>query len=95
MGYSIGGVADKLDLSPHTLRYYEKEGLIPPVSRAGNGRRVYSKEDLNWIQMVQCLRKTGMSVALIKEYIELESADGDSFASPRASAKENDRKQNR
>lgn len=79
MGYSVSTLVDKLEISAHTLRYYEKEGLIPPVARMDNGHRAYSEEDLNWIRLVQCLRKTGMSVALIKEYIALENAGDETF----------------
>ncbi len=71
MGYSIGAVSEKFNISPYTLRYYEKEGLLPSVQREGNGKRLYSETDLEWIQVVCCMRATGMSIASIKDYIAL------------------------
>ena len=69
--YTVREVSEKLGLSQHTLRYYEKDGLIPRVAKGENGRRLYNETDIMWIQVVQCLRKTGMSVAHIKEYNKL------------------------
>lgn len=71
MGYSIKEVSEKLNISQYTLRYYEKEGLIPNVERNYSGRRVYSDNDLIWIQLIGCMRATGMSIAYIKNYVEL------------------------
>ncbi|MBK1813444.1 MerR family transcriptional regulator [Clostridium sp. YIM B02505] len=71
MGYSIKEVSEKLNISQYTLRYYEKEGLIPYVHRNYSGRRVYSDDDLIWIQLIGCMRATGMSIAYIKNYVEL------------------------
>jgi DNA-binding transcriptional MerR regulator len=71
MAYSIKEVAEKFGITPYTLRYYEKEGLIPSVQRAENGHRLYNGTDLEWIQIVSCMRSTGMSIAYIKKYIEL------------------------
>ncbi|GKU27308.1 MerR family transcriptional regulator [Clostridium folliculivorans] len=71
MGYSIKEVSEKLNISQYTLRYYEKEGLIPYLQRNYSGRRVYSDNDLIWIQLIGCMRATGMSIAYIKNYVEL------------------------
>ncbi len=71
MGYTIKEVSEKFNLTPYTLRYYEKEKLIPSVSRGLNGRRLYSDTDLEWIQIVCCMRSTGMSIEYIKKYIGL------------------------
>lgn len=71
MGYSVKDVSEKLNISQYTLRYYEKEGLIPYVQRNYSGRRVYSDNDLIWIQLIGCMRATGMSIAYIKNYVEL------------------------
>jgi DNA-binding transcriptional MerR regulator len=68
MEYTINDVAEKYNLAPHTLRYYEKEGLLPPVRRSENGRRLYSETDLMRIQMICCMKNTGMSIDAIKHY---------------------------
>ena len=69
MGYSIGQVAKKTGLTAHTLRYYEKEGLLPFVQKSGSGLRVFSDNDLDWLAMIECLKETGMSLKGIKQYI--------------------------
>ncbi|GFP78303.1 MerR family transcriptional regulator [Clostridium fungisolvens] len=71
MGYSIKEVSEKLNISQYTLRYYEKEGLIPYLHRNYSGRRVYSDNDLIWIKLIGCMKATGMSIAYIKNYVEL------------------------
>ena len=71
MNYTIKEVSEKFDISAYTLRYYEKEGLLPSIGRAENGRRFYTDTDLEWIQIVCCMRATGMSIENIKKYIEL------------------------
>ncbi|WP_315113060.1 MerR family transcriptional regulator [Clostridium intestinale] len=71
MNLSIKEVAEKFNLSPYTLRYYEREGLIPSVQRNNAGRRVYTDIDLGWLQIVCCMRATGMSISYIKNYVEL------------------------
>lgn len=69
-GYSIGQVAEKTGLSPHTLRYYEKEGLLPFLQKSASGLRVFSQNDLNWLAMIECLKETGMPIKGIKQYID-------------------------
>lgn len=71
MSYSIKEVSERFQLSPYTLRYYEKEGLLPHVSRDSNGVRVYNETDLEWLQLICCMRTTGMSISYIKNYVEL------------------------
>lgn len=70
MGYTIGQVAKKTGLSAHTLRYYEKEGLLPFVKKSSSGLRVFSEEDLGWLVMIECLKGTGMSLKGVKQYID-------------------------
>jgi len=71
MNYSIKEVAKKFNISAYTLRYYEKEELLPHVHRSDNGNRVYNDTDLEWIQLICCMRATGMSIAYIKQYMNL------------------------
>ena len=70
MGYSIGQVAQKTGLSTHTLRYYEKEGLLPFVKKSGSGLRIFSDSDLGRLAMIECLKETGMPLKGIKQYID-------------------------
>ncbi|MER7844990.1 MerR family transcriptional regulator [Kitasatospora sp. NPDC096077] len=75
MDLSIGEVARRSGLSVHALRFYEREGLFAnPVRRLSNGRRVYHEEDLEWLAICLRLRSSGMSVAMIRGYIDLVRA---------------------
>ena len=69
MGYSISKAADRTGLSTFTLRYYEKEGLLPFVERTPSGTRCFKDSDFEWIAMIQCLKNTGMSIKDIKEFV--------------------------
>nr|WP_320146615.1 MerR family transcriptional regulator [uncultured Anaeromusa sp.] len=71
MGYTIKQVATRFAISTHTLRYYEKEGILPLVGRDENGNRQFSEADLEWLVLIRCLRDTGMSVGEIKAYVAL------------------------
>ena len=68
---TIQQTASRTGFSEHTLRYYEKIGLIPPVERAPNGHRRYTDTDLGWIDFLKCLRSTGMPVAQMIEFTRL------------------------
>jgi len=71
MEYSIKQVSEKTSLKPYVLRYYEKEGLLPLISRSESGIRKYSEYDLEWIGLICCLKNTGMSIKQIKDFVEL------------------------
>ena len=71
MGYSIAEVAEKTHLTTHTLRYYEKEGLLPFIDRSDSGNRDFKDKDLEWLELICCLKNTGMPIKKIKDYIEL------------------------
>ena len=64
-------MADQTGVSIDTLRYYEREGLIDPVTRAPNGHRRYSADDVLWVQVLRCLRDTGMTIEQLRHYCEL------------------------
>ena len=70
MTYSIAEAAELMGVSVYTLRYYEKEGLLPNLERV-NGRRVFREADLNWLQILNCLKNTGMPLKEIRRYLEL------------------------
>lgn len=71
MSYSAGCVAKKLGISKDALRYYEKEGLLPPIERDSSGHRVFSDDDVDWIFLIRCLRDTDMPISKIKKYVSL------------------------
>ena len=70
-GLSIAEVARDRRLSPHTLRYYERAGLLEAVPRDGGGRRRYTDADLDRVHFLQCMRQTGMPIRRLREYVEL------------------------
>lgn len=78
MTYSISQAAEKMGLSVHALRFYDKEGLLPNLQRLG-GRRVFSDEDLAWLQILSCLKETGMPLKDIRRYMELCQQGDDSL----------------
>lgn len=71
-GLSIGQVAERTEMSVHTLRFYEREGLmIGPVRRTANGRRVYDEANVEWLIVCGWFRVSGMSLPTIRRYAEL------------------------
>ena len=69
--YSIHEVSEKTGLSAHTLRYYEKEGVLRGVDRSQGGFRQYTDDDLESLGLVCCLKNTGMSIQEIARFMEL------------------------
>ena len=68
---TITEASKKFGLSSDTLRYYEKIGLLPNVSRNKNGIRIYSNEDCRWIEFIKCMRNAGLSIESLSKYIIL------------------------
>ena len=71
MVLSIKDAARVVELTPHTLRYYESEGLLPFLERDKHGHRMFSEGDIEWIQFILCLRNTGMSIREMKSFVKL------------------------
>ncbi|WP_344217674.1 MerR family transcriptional regulator [Kribbella sancticallisti] len=72
VGLSIGQVAERTGLSVHALRFYEREGILADqVRRESNGRRVYSEDDVDWLEMCIKFRSSGMPLDTIRRYTEL------------------------
>ena len=69
--YSPAEAAQKTGFSLDTLRYYERIGLLPPVSRTAGGRRRYGDTDLLWLMTLRCLRDTGMPLREMRDFIGL------------------------
>lgn len=74
---TIKEVSEKYGLSQDTLRYYEKIGVIPPVTRTSGGIRNYTEQDIGWVENAVCMRNAGLPVEVIAEYCRLFSM-GDS-----------------
>lgn len=69
--YSAREAAEMTGLSTAALRYYEKEQLLPQIARTSQKYRQYSDSDIEWIKMVQCLRRANVRIQLVKKYIAL------------------------
>lgn len=68
--YSISEVAKELNLTVYTLRYYDKEGLMPFVERTPNGTRLFKESDISALKVIECLKSTGMPIKEIKTFID-------------------------
>ena len=79
MYYTIGEMAQKINVPPSTLRYYDKEGLLPNVARSSGGRWMFQDSDLEWLSVLTCLKETGMPIREIKRFLDL----GDQAIAPR------------
>lgn len=89
---TIRQVARETGLSAHTLRYYERIGLIAPISRAPNGHRRYSGDDVGWITFLMRLRATGMPISRMKQYSDLQR-QGDATLTERLALLEEHRRE--
>ncbi len=68
---TIKEVGEKYGISGDTLRYYERVGVIPPVTRTAGGIRNYTAEDLSWIELALCMRNASLPIEAIIEYVKL------------------------
>lgn len=75
-GYTIRTMAARCGMTTHTLRYYERVGLIQPVGRARNGHRRYSDADEAWLNFLHCMRATNMPIREMQRYAALRE-DGE------------------
>ena len=80
----IGDIANRSGRSIHTIRWYERQGLIPGVLRDKGGRRVYSERHVGWLDLMERLRCTGMSIAQMREYTALVKQGGATLKERRA-----------
>lgn len=78
MSYTISETAEKTGLPPSTIRYYDKEGLLPNIKRK-NGIRVFEDMDLRLMGLLTCLKNTGMPIKRIRDYVELTSKGDDTL----------------
>lgn len=68
---TITEVSQKFHITPETLRYYERIGLLPVIGKDERGRRSYTEKDADWVYYVMALRRAGVSIDSIQEYIRL------------------------
>lgn len=71
MEYNIKQASEATGLSIYTLRYYDKEGLLPQIKRTPGGIRRFSDNDIAWIKLICCLKSSGMPISKIKEFMNL------------------------
>lgn len=71
MVYTVGEMAKRLEVPASTLRYYDKEGLLPFLERSSGGIRMFRDSDFEWLQVIGCMKKAGMSIRDIRQYIQL------------------------
>lgn len=85
---TIREVCEKYQISPDTLRYYERIGAIPAVNRTRSGLRDYNEEDMGWVENVLCMRGAGVPVEMIVQYVKLCRQGDETFAARRDLLKE-------
>ena len=89
---TIAEASKKYDISADTLRYYERIGLIPPVPRTKSGIRDYDEASCGWIQLMKCMRKAGVQIEALIEYVALYQ-QGEETARARKASLEEQREQ--
>lgn len=73
MNYTITQAAKKMNLTTYTLRYYDREGLLPNVERDKSGNRTFSKDDMETLSLICCLKNTGMPIKEIKQFTDWQN----------------------
>lgn len=81
---TVKEVAATTGLSAHTLRYYEREGLVDRIGRADSGHRRYSERDVAWVEFLGRLRATGMPIRKMKQFADLRRVGNTTFPARRA-----------
>lgn len=71
MLHTVGEMAKLLGVPASTLRYYDQEGLLPFVERSSGGMRMFHDSDYEWLQIIECLKKTGMPLKDIREFVRM------------------------
>lgn len=79
MLYTVGEMAKVMGLPASTLRYYDQEGILPFVERSNGGIRMFSDKDYEWLKVIECLKKSGLSIKEIRAYMDMVSRGDDSL----------------
>lgn len=82
MQYSIGEIAKMMGLSPSTLRFYDKEGLLPGLKRQG-GKRIFDESHIETLRIIECLKRSGLEIRDIRKFMELTTKGSTSYAQRR------------
>lgn len=80
MLYTVGEMAQKIGVPASTLRYYDQQGLLPFVEHSHGGVRMFRESDYEWLQIIQCLKKTGMPLKDIRTFILMAMQGDDTIA---------------
>lgn len=86
--YTISEVSEKYQISSSTLRYYERIGVLPNIPRQANGNRYFTDQLLNWLEMIICLRHSGVPIEKLIEYAKLIQKGDDTIATREALLRE-------
>lgn len=86
--YTISEVSEKYQISSSTLRYYDRIGLLPNIPRQANGNRYFTDQLLNWLEMIICLRHSGVPIEKLIEYAKLIQKGDDTIATREALLRE-------
>ncbi len=71
MPYTIKQVSEKMNIPISTIRYYDKKGLLPFLEKAESGYRLFKDSDLQMLQVIDCFKSTGMSIAEMQQFVEM------------------------
>lgn len=82
--FSIGEVADMLSVNTSTIRYYDKQGLLPFVAKSPSGQRVFSAFDISWLKLIQLFKLSGLQLSEIRDMIDLGLKLDDTLAERKA-----------
>jgi DNA-binding transcriptional MerR regulator len=72
---TVQEMAEQSGVSAHTLRYYERIGLLQPVARTPSGHRRYAADDLGWVRLLVCLRETGMGIRDMLRFVAVDGGE--------------------
>lgn len=76
MGYTVAQAAKRMNLTAYTVRYYDREGLLPNVERGRAGNRIFNRDDMETLALICCLKRTGMPIREIKQFTDWQN-EGD------------------
>ncbi len=79
MLYTVGEMAKAVGIPASTLRYYDKEGILPCVERSKGGIRMFTEKDYEWLKVIECLKRSGLSIKEIKAFTEMIGRGDDSL----------------
>lgn len=80
MSFTVAQAAAQVGISAHTLRFYAKQGLLPFVQRSAGGIRLFTQQDIEWLELIQCLKNTGMTLKDIKYFADCAVNGDESIA---------------